>query len=196
MRLLLSFIVLLFLSTNAEAQLFKPKNNAPINAKYSTGAVTKENNRIVFRKSIDAQGLGAQEIKEMVKGWYNRRFEPSKIISAKTVTDTGTQFEARIEEYITFKNRFFVLDRSRIYYYLTVYYSDNRCEIAISRITYWYDEENSDGGMRYTAEEIITDENSLKNGKLKKHPGKFRTKTIDLKDSIFNELENTLKSNR
>mgnify|MGYP003304059442 CR=1 FL=1 len=44
------------------------------------------------------------------------------------------------------------------------------------------------------AEEIITDEHSIKNGRLKKEPGKFRTKTIDLKNELFKEIKQEITS--
>ncbi|MBQ2878136.1 MAG: hypothetical protein IJE42_04285, partial [Bacteroidaceae bacterium] len=73
--------------------------------------------------------------------------------------------------------------------------TDGACEASISRITYWHDDESPDGGMRYNAEELITDENALKDGMLRKFQGKFRTKTIDLKTTLFGELRQRLTSN-
>ena len=63
----------------------------------------------------------------------------------------------------------------------------------MSRITYWYDDEDDKGGLRMKAEEWITDENAInKKGKLKAFEGKFRRKTIELKESLTKELEHLL----
>ena len=44
------------------------------------------------------------------------------------------------------------------------------------------------------AENWITDETAFnKKGKLKKHEGKFRRKTIDLKNQLVDEIKNVLK---
>ena len=61
------------------------------------------------------------------------------------------------------------------------------------RITYWYDEEYK-GGEHFTAESYITDTEAMnkKKSKLLKKPGKFRVKTIDLKNDLFAELEKAL----
>ena len=60
------------------------------------------------------------------------------------------------------------------------------------RITYWYDEEYK-GGEHFTAEEYITDAEAFnKKSKLLKKPGKFRVKTIDLKNSLATELKEAL----
>lgn len=183
---------MLLFATGAEAQLFKQKKKAPVKTEYLQGAVPVENNRVVFRHTIEAPGISAQEIKQRVEKWYTARYTAPTVISSKiTKSDNGT-FEAKAEEYIVFKKKLLVLNRARIYYYLTINCSDNRCEAIISRITYWHDDEAPDGGTRYTAEEIITDKVAFKGDKLKKHPGRFRTKTIDLKNELFAEIERAI----
>ena len=63
----------------------------------------------------------------------------------------------------------------------------------MTRIHYWY-EEDIDGGYKYKAEKWITDKEALNKSKtnLAKVSGKFRQKTIDLKDRIFNEIQSAL----
>ncbi|MBR5336122.1 MAG: DUF4468 domain-containing protein [Bacteroidaceae bacterium] len=193
MKKILPLIVMLLFATAAEAQLFKKREKAPVKTEYLQGAVPVENNRVVFRHTIAAPGLSAQEIKQRVEEWYNTRYVKPTIISAKVLkSDNSGTFEAKAEEYIVFKKKLLVLNRARIYYYLTVNCTDNGCEAIISRITYWHDDEAPDGGIRYNAEEIITDKEALNGGKLRKHPGRFRTKTIDLKNGLFEEIEKAI----
>lgn len=189
MKKLIPLILILLFATGAQAQLFKQKENTPVAQKYLQQAVPVENSRVVFRHTFEVQGLSANDIKERVEAWYNARYVKPTIISSKVTKSNNSTFEIKAEEYIVFKKKFFVLNRARIYYYLTVNYSDSRCEAIISRITYWHDDEAPDGGTRYTAEEIITDDAALDGSQLKKKPGKFRTKTIDLKDALFAEIE-------
>lgn len=194
MNRLISLLVLIFLFSTAEAQLFKPREKRPVSKEHMAGAVSMENKRVVFRDTIATSGYNIAQTRERVLKWYNKRYNIPTVISSKIITDNARCFEAIAEEYITFKNKFFVLDRSRIYYYLTFNFDEKSCEVIISRISYWYDDENPDGGIRYNAEEIITDEHSIKNGRLKKEPGKFRTKTIDLKNEIFKEIKQEITS--
>ena len=193
MKKILPFIVMLLFATAAEAQLIKPKKKAPVTTEYQQGAVPIENNRVVFRHKIEAPGLSAQEIMQRVEKWYTARYTEPTIISSKiTKLDSNGTFEAKAEEYIVFKKKLLVLNRARIYYYLTINCTDNGCEAIISRITYWHDDEAPDGGTHYSAEEIITDKVAFKGDKLKKHPGRFRTKTIDLKNELFAEIERAI----
>ena len=99
------------------------------------------------------------------------------------------------EEYIVFKKNIFVLSRARTYYFLTLEAQDGGCLFNMSRITYWYDDEDEDGGLKMKAENWITDEMAFnKKGKLKRFEGKFRRKTIDLKNQLVKELGNELNS--
>jgi hypothetical protein len=63
----------------------------------------------------------------------------------------------------------------------------------MSRIRYWYDEAR-DGGEKYSAEEWIVDDMALNKSKTKLAPicGKFRRETIDLKDTLFKSIQDTL----
>jgi hypothetical protein len=68
-----------------------------------------------------------------------------------------------------------------------------KSNIEMSRIRYWYDEARN-GGEKYEAEEWIIDEWGLNKSKTKLAPicGKFRKKTIDLKDELFMEIQSVL----
>lgn len=97
------------------------------------------------------------------------------------------------EEWLTFTSSFINLDRTRFIYTLTADCEDNKVLVRIMRINYWYDE-NRNGGDRYRAEEWITDEWALnkKKTRLAKHSGKFRRKTVDRVEEIFNNIGTTL----
>ena len=96
------------------------------------------------------------------------------------------------EEYLVFTNRFFVLDRTRINYWLELQCADNSTTVKLTRINYWYEEER-DGGIKFSAEEMITDENAFnKKGKLLKDQGKFRRKTIDFFEECVEQISQQL----
>ncbi len=183
----------MFVAASAQAQLFKPRQKKAPKTEYSIGAVPVENNRVVFREKIEAPGLDAAQIMQRARAWYDNRYVEPTIISAKIQKDEALTFETKVEEYIVFTKKLFVLNRARIYYFLTLNCYDGGCEFIMSRISYWHDDEHPDGGVRYTAEEIITDEKALDSDKnLKKEPERFRTKTIDLKNSLVDELKKQL----
>ncbi len=193
MKRIIPLIALMLITASAQAQLFKPREKKAPKTEYSIGTVPVENNRVVFREKIEAPGLSAAQIMERARTWYNNRYVEPTVLSAKIQKEEPATFEAKAEEYIVFTKKFLVLNRARIYYYLTLNSYDGGCELIMSRITYWHDDENPDGGSRYTAEEIITDEKALdKDKKLKKEPGRFRTKTIDLKNTLVDELKKQL----
>ena len=64
--------------------------------------------------------------------------------------------------------------------------SDNKVKVTIFRISYWYEEER-DGGERFKAEEWISDAAAINKAGTKLYPrsGKFRRKTIDRVEEIF-----------
>jgi hypothetical protein len=68
-----------------------------------------------------------------------------------------------------------------------------KSNIEMTRIRYWYDEARN-GGEKYEAENWIVDEWGLNKSKTKLAPicGKFRKKTIDLKDELFMEIQSVL----
>ena len=189
-KILFTLIALLFITTTAQAQLFKSRDKKATKTEYNIGSVPVENKHVVFREKIEAPGLSSAQIMERARAWYGKRFVKPTVISAKILKEEKNTFEAKSEEYIVFTKKLFVLNRARAYYYLTINSYDGGCEFIMSRISYWHDDENPNGGIRYTAEELITDENALDgNTALKKKEGKFRTKTIDLKEKLVEGLK-------
>ena len=100
---------------------------------------------------------------------------------------TGT-LVGRFEEWMIFKKKPFVLDRTRFRYLLTIKCSDGKCHMELTQISYYY-EEDLDGynGRTYKAEEWINDANALNKAqnKLLWGSAKFRRKTVDRVEEIF-----------
>lgn len=157
-------------------------------------AIPVVNGKVTFEETIPAEGYTANEIKMVIDKWIKERFVKPTVISAKQF-DSNSQRTTILkgEEYLVFKNKFFVLERARIYYYLTLTANEGSCTFNMSRITYWYDDEDDKGGLKMIAEEWITDENAInKKGEVKKFEGKFRNKTIELKNILVNDLTERL----
>jgi hypothetical protein len=197
MKRLLPLIALLLICTAAEAQLFKKKERS-VEPQYSAGTIPVANGKVTFEEKIQAEGLTAAQVEERISNWIAARFVEPTIISVKKFdSDQPATTVIKGEEYIVFKDKFFVLSRARIYYYLTLTASDGQCTFNMSRITYWYDDEEEKGGLKMKAEEWITDEYAFnKKGGLKKFEGKFRRKTIELKDLLIEDLKKNLTGNK
>lgn len=198
MKKIVSLILLLLITVTAtQAQIFK-KREKSVKQEYNVGSVPVINNKVTFEKVIPAEGLTAGEIEKIAKEWLSTRFVKPTIISYKEYEqDKPNTIVAKAEEYIVFRSTFFVLNRTRIYYFMTITCADGSCTFNMSRITYWWDDEADSGGLKMNAENCITDDVAItKKGKLHRFYGKFRTKTIDLYNTLADGLAQQLNSKR
>ena len=189
MKKIALFALILFTSFQIQAQTAETKIESSV-----SDVIPVINGKVTFEETIPAEGYTENEVKKIVDSWIKERFVKPVVISAKQFTANNPQATIlKGEEYIVFKNTFFVLSRARMYYYLTLTAADGKCSFHLSRITYWYDDEDEKGGLKMIAEEWITDDNAFnKKGKLKRFEGKFRRKTIDLKEHLISELTQVL----
>lgn len=165
---------------------------AQIEDKYMAGAVPVENKRVVFTKNIEVP-LSADDMYNAVKEWADEQYKVNPDMPNNRVNQSNPlTHEVNIdgEEFIVFSSRPLSLDRTRIYYKINIKCKDKKCTARIFNVRYWYNEER-EGGQRYKAEEWITDEMAFnkKGTKLSRLTGKFRIKTVDRVEEIFNNLE-------
>jgi colicin import membrane protein len=97
-------------------------------------------------------------------------------------------------EWLVFKNAALSLDRTKLNFQLIVECSDGEANVKMTRITYDYDLNRKP--EHYKAEEWITDKYCVnkKHTKLLPISGKFRRKTIDRKNFIFNKFQTLLNN--
>ena len=151
---------------------------------------------MVFRKTIQAAGKSASQIYDIAEAYLQKMTkEPNQSEQSRVTVNNPEerQLIGTYQEWLVFKSTALVLDRTRLFYTLAVDCFDGRAEITITNIFYLYEEDRSP--MNYKAEEWITDKWGLnkKQNKLSRVSGKFRRKTIDRKDYLFNKLESLLK---
>lgn len=163
--------------------------------KYLKGAVPVENGKVVFRKEIEAPGKTAFQIYNIIGQFMqDETAEPDQLNSHLIKADT-TDYElgASYEEWLVFRSNAISLDRTRFYYVLKAQCQNGKATIEMSHIKYLYEEERNP--QRYKAEDWIVDEEAInkKNTKLLPITGKFRRKTVDRKDYLFDKLEGLLK---
>jgi colicin import membrane protein len=164
--------------------------------KYLVGAVPVVDGKVNFQTVIDAPGKSAAQIYDIVKSYLEKMTkEPGQFEQSRIVLADSTKFEVvgSYQEWLVFKSTALVLDRTRLYYHLIVNCSDGKADISMTRIYYLYEEERDP--QTFKAEEWITDEVGLnkKKNKLSRVAGKFRRKTIDRKDYLFNKFASLLK---
>ena len=171
------------------------KVKTKVDPKYLKGAVPEVNGQVVFSKHIDAPGKTASQIYDIMLQYMVRLTKTSNQIESQISTSDAQKHEivGIYQEWLVFKNTALSLDRTRFFYALRAQCSDGAVDIEMMRIRYLYEEERTP--QRMTAEEWITDKESVnkKNTKLMPMSGKFRRKTIDRKDYLFNKFESLLK---
>lgn len=165
-------------------------------AKYLKGAVPEVNGKVVFSTSINAPGKTADEVFDIVKTYLVKMTGEKNQQAASLVVDNKEKHElgATFNEWLVFKSNSIMLDQTRMLYVLKVRCSDGKADIEMTNIRYVYDEARK--AMRYTAEEWITDKYAVNKKHTKLYPvsAKFRRKTIDRKDFIFNKMNSLINS--
>ncbi len=199
-KLTILFALLLSMSVYAQDNSWEQDNSAEAkakaDAKYLVGAVPVVDGKVVFEKTIQAPGKSRQQIHDILLAEFEKMTkEPNQFEQSRVVLDgkeDNASVVASYQEWLVFKNKPLVLDRTRLFYHLIADIKDGSATIKLTRIYYFYDEERNP--TTYKAEEWITDRYGLKRSqkKLSRVSGKFRKKTIDRKDYIFNRLEQLL----
>lgn len=164
--------------------------------KYLAGAVPVVNGMVEFSTVIDAPGKSAAQIYDILKDYMTKltkeenQFEQSRMVMLDSINH---KLGGSYQEWLVFKSKPLVLDRTRLMYTLIAECADGKATVKMRRIYYLYEEERDP--QVYKAEEWITDEYGLKRSKqkLSRVTGKFRRKTIDRKDYLFNKMAGLLK---
>ena len=178
-------VLLSFIGNTAIAQ----ENNA---SKYLKGAVQVENGMVVFSKTYKASGKTKAQLYEALKDYIEKQVvEGENHLEQSRITeldkDNGT-IVASMEEWLYFKKKAWVTNRTRFFYQLVAQADEGSFKIEVRRIYYIYDEGNpANANTAYRAEDWITDAEALNKAgtKLTKMAGKFRKFTIDRKDELF-----------
>ncbi len=200
-HLLIAILMLLPMGTFAQDNSWEmPENEVgkKVNPdqKYLAGAVPEVDGKVVFKTTIKAVGKSKKQIydivlKEMTKMTKeSNQFEQSRVVLKDE--ENNSQIVASYQEWLVFKNKPLNLDRTRLFFHLMADIQDGEMTLSMTRIHYLYDEERDP--YTYQAEEWITDRYGLnkKQTKLARVSGKFRRKTIDRKDYIFNRFNKLL----
>lgn len=181
-----------------------PKPAAQVNGaklkedpKYLEGAITfDEQGKIVFDTEIEAPGKSAAQLYDLVFDYMSglTQDKESKASRMALVNKDEHIIVNAMDEWLVFSNSFISLDRTECKYNLIAKITDGKVSLSINHINYIY-EEGRQTGFKLPAEEVIIDKVALtkKKNDLARIFGKFRKKTIDRKDQIFNEIAALVK---
>lgn len=184
--------------TTKRKALFETKKKVE-DPKYLSGAVPVVDGKVTFTLDMDVKGKTAQEIYDILYGVLDNmtkeenQFKESKIAIVNKGEHT---IAARYKEWLVFRNSPLSLDRTVFNYTIIAQATDGHVNVKLFRISYQYElERGINDGIEVVAEDWITDEQGLnkKKDKLAKYSGKFRKKTIDRKDNIFETITNALR---
>lgn len=175
-----------------------PEQGTSVNPdqKYLVGAVPVVDGKVVFQTTIDAPGKSADQIADILRNYLTKMTkEPGQFEQSRIVIDDSVNHEivGTYQEWLVFKSTALVLDRTRLMYNIIAKCDNGKADISMTRIYYLYEEERDP--QTFKAEEWITDEEGLTKNKkkLSRVSGKFRRKTIDRKDYLFNKFTQLLK---
>ena len=197
-KLFITLMLCLPLALTAQNTWEMPEQDTSKNPdqKYLVGAVPVVDGKVTFHTTIDAPGRSAEQVADILRNYLQKmtkeagQFEQSRIVADDSLNH---EIVASYQEWLVFKATALVLDRTRLMYNLIVKCENGKADITMTRIYYLYDEERDP--QTFKAEEWITDEEGLNKSKTKlsRVSGKFRRKTIDRKDYLFNKFAQLLK---
>ena len=170
-------------------------------SKYLKGAVPEVNGVVTFHKAFAVPGKSKMDIYKVVKNYLAQKVEnsiPSPVNYARMNQDTPDTLAAQICEWQVYTKKFLNLDRSRFRYTLNVFIDNGKVSIDMTRLAYYYQEDQEgNNGVNYRAEEWITDKMALNKAgnKLLPKSNKFRRKTVDRAEEIFNEIMDVFEQN-
>ena len=159
--------------------------------KYGKGAVpVDENGSVYFTQTFDIpEGMSEDRCYEILMNWAKGRFALPYANAGRILNEDAEsrRFIFHVDQMIVFKSTPLSADESKISYNFSAVVKDGKFTLQITDIKYRYEEGREGGGKIFPAEDWITDEEAYnrKGTKFLKSTGKFRIKTIDLKDIQF-----------
>ena len=169
--------------------------------KYGKGAVPEdENGNVYFSQTVQVPaGMDADKCYDILMNWAKGRFAKPYAQAGRILNEDASsrRFIFHVDQVIVFKSTALVGDESKISYNFSVAVKDGEFTMKMTDIKYRYEEGREGGGKIFPAEDWITDKEAYnrKGTKFLKSTGKFRIKTIDLKDLLFQKATEAVSEN-
>ena len=160
------------------------------NPKYLRGAVPERDGIVTFTQTFSVPGKTQAEIFPVMKAYVQQLVANARQdLRTRLISDQDNTLVANIEEIMTFKKKFLNWDHCFFRYLISAQCTpDNKVTLIITKISYQYQFDNEgNGGENFKAEEWISDAAAINKAGTKLYPrsGKFRRKTIDRVEEIF-----------
>ena len=170
--------------------------------KYGKGAVpVDENGSVYFTQTFDIpEGMSEDRCYELLFNWAKGRFALPYANAGRVLNEDAEsrRYIFHVDQMIVFKSTALSADESKISYNFSAVVKDGKFTLKITDIKYRYEEGREGGGKIFPAEDWITDQEAYnrKGTKFLKSTGKFRIKTIDLKDIKFQKAFEAISDNK
>lgn len=167
------------------------------------GAIPEENGKVVFKEIISFPGKTQEELYIKVAQWASFRYEANSVRGVYTDTDffkniefaqvkSANKQEGTIQcqgaEELIFSIKPLAKNFTQAFYLLNLDIKDGQIAFNLHTLSFNVDQ-GAGEFVRISAEDWITDKEALnKKGKLRRIPGKFRVKTIDLVAELKREI--------
>lgn len=202
-KFLLSILIAMPLMAAAQDNTWERIEQEPVDssnpdAKYlAPNAVPEVDGIVCWETIIDAPGKSASEIYDIILAQMEKMVnEPNQIANSAVAVKDKEKYElgAVFHEWLVFKSSFLALDRTQMNFQLIAWCSDGKVKLHMKHVTYDYDLDRKP--LHYQAEKWITDKYSVNKKHTKLYPvsAKFRRKTIDRKNFIFNKIKTLLNN--
>ena len=174
------------------------KDNYEQNPKYGRGAVPEdENGNVYFTQTVKIPENISEDIcYEILMNWAKGRFAQPYAQAGRILNEDSKtrRFIFHVDQMIVFKNTALVADESKISYNFSVAVKDGQFTMTMTDIKYRYEEGREGGGKAFPAEDWITDKEAYNRAgtKFLRSTGKFRIKTIDLKELLFQKATDSV----
>lgn len=205
---------LAMVSTTAHAQLFLKKvyeGRQPQEVYIAQGAVPEKDGEVCFEKDIEVVARSKAQIMQSLQSWASYRymanseqgkwtdpnyFKNGDYAQVYELDEQNGVIACQGNEDMVFTNKTLSKDYCVVNYTLRLEVEDQKVHVSVTDIVYTYNFTSSDETQRRTAEEWISDSEALsRDGKeMLRGAARFRVKTIDLANELFDEVEQASKA--
>ena len=180
--------------------------NADLSVYAAKGAIPEEDGKIVFKDVITAQGKQKADIFTKLAQWASLRYGANSMRGEYTDVDFFKNLEyAKVSadkqngtiectgaEELIFSIKALAKNYTQAFYMLDLKAEDGKVEFNLHNLQFNVDQGDAQF-IRVTAEDWISDKECLnKKGELRRIPGKFRVKTIDLVAELKKEISEAI----
>lgn len=165
--------------------------NAQDKSKYLEGAVPEVGGKVIFSKTITPKiAVSDADLYDLMLQWAHSNYgkENTGDLVNRVLLENPAEKNIACygEMYFVFRSNFIVLDRAKMAYQLIMDINSGKCDVSVRGIKYDYEENNG-----VSAEEMISDKVALNNkkDKLNRYYDKFRIRTVDSINQIFNSID-------